>query len=110
MTIINLTPHALNIVTPSGTVTVPPSGTVARCATASVAAGEHWVWGHGAIALHRTTYGEVQNLPEPVEGTLYIVSALVRAAVPGRTDVASPGELVRGPDGQPVGCKGLVVN
>lgn len=105
MTIVNLTPHALNIITGTGTVTVPPSGAVARCATASVEAGEH-----EGIPLARTTYGEVVGLPAPEAGTLYVVSALVRAAVPHRADVASPGELVRGPDGQPVGCKGLVVN
>ena len=103
--IINLTPHALNIITGTGTVTVPPSGAVARCATVSAPAGEH-----EGIPLARTTYGEVQGLPAPVAGTLFVVSALVRAAVPGRADVASPGDLVRGADGQPVGCKGLVVN
>ena len=105
MTIINLTPHAINVVTPEGMTTFPASGQVARCATTTVAAGEA-----GGIPLTRTTFGEVIGLPAPVEGVLYVVSALVRGAVPNRADVASPGELVRGADGQPVGCKGLVVN
>ncbi len=105
MTIINLTPHAINVVTGTGTVTLPPSGAVARCATASAPAGEH-----EGIALARTTYGEVVGLPAPVAGTLFVVSALVRTAVPHRADVASPGDLVRDAAGQPTGCKGLVVN
>ena len=36
-------------------------------------------------------YGEIENLPEPEEGTIYIVSALVLAAAKekGRTDVVA---------------------
>lgn len=105
MTMLNLTPHAINIITPAGTVTVAPSGTVARCSQTSTPAGEV-----NGIALSRTTFGAVTGLPEPVEGTLLIVSALVRAALPTRTDLASPGDLVRDAAGNPVGCKGLIVN
>jgi hypothetical protein len=104
-TLTNLTPHAINIITPAGTVTVAPSGTVARCSQTSTPAGEV-----NGIALSRTTFGKVIDLPEPVEGTLLIVSALVRAALPARTDLASPGDLVRDAAGNPVGCKGLIVN
>lgn len=37
-------------------------------------------------------YGEIENLPEPEEGTIYIVSAMVLAAAKekGRTDVVAP--------------------
>lgn len=37
-------------------------------------------------------YGEIENLPEPEEGTIYIVSAMVLAAAKekGRTDVVHP--------------------
>lgn len=62
------------------------------------------------MPLSRTSYGAVEGLPEPKAGVIYIVSALVRAAVPGRLDVASPGELVRDAAGAVVGCKGLSVN
>lgn len=104
-TLINLTPHAINIIGSAGTVTVAPSGTVARCSQTSTPAGEV-----NGIPLSRTVFGEVQGLPAPEEGVLLIVSALVRAALPGRTDLASPGELVRDAAGNPVGCKGLIVN
>jgi len=105
MNLVNLTPHAVNILTAHGTVTLAPSGTVARCSTASTPAGEV-----NGIALSRTTFGAVVDLPEPDEGVILVVSALVRAALPTRTDLASPGELVRDAAGAVIGCKGLIVN
>jgi len=105
MTITNLTPHALNLITATGTVTVAPSGAVARCATTSAPAGEA-----EGVPLVRTSYGEVVGLPDPSPGTLFVVSALVRAAVPHRADVASPGDLVRDASGNVVGCRNLVIN
>ena len=104
-TSVNLTPHALTIHGEGVTLSLPASGTVARCATVSERATTL-----NGIPLARTAYGEVVGLPEPAEDTIYVVSALVRSAVPTRADVASPGELVRGPNGQPTGCRGLVVN
>lgn len=59
------------------------------------------------IPVFRTTLGDPTGLPEPQTGVTLLVSAVVRGACPGRIDLVSPGELVRGPDGQPVGCKGL---
>ncbi|NDF96294.1 MAG: hypothetical protein EB107_10770, partial [Proteobacteria bacterium] len=72
------------------TVTLPPSGTVARCSTSSEVVGEV-----NGIPVSRVSYGEVVGLPEATEGTMFVVSALVRSAVPHRKDVASPGDLVR---------------
>jgi hypothetical protein len=108
MKLVNLTPHTISIISSEGgsSVAVAPSGSVARCATKSVPAGVL----HGGVALSRVEYGAVEGLPEPTPGTVFVVSALVRAAVPHRQDVASPGDLVRGADGQPVGCRGLVIN
>lgn len=99
---VNLTPHAVVVV---GGPTLPPSGSVARCSSTSVPAGEH-----GGVALSRVSFGAVEGLPDPEEGVLFVVSALVRAAVPGRSDVASPGDLVRDAAGAVVGCRNLVVN
>lgn len=105
MALVNLTPHALNIYTSSGVINVAPSGAVARVAVSSETAGSF-----EGVSLSRTTTGEVEGLPPPEEGTLYIVSMIVRQAVPWRTDVASPGALIRDEKGQPKGCDGLVVN
>lgn len=100
---VNLTPHILNIHTPAGVVNVPPSGRVVRVAQTSAPAGEA-----EGVALYRVSYGEVVGLPAPVPGVLLIVSGMVREALAGsRADVASPGALLRGADGQPIGCNGL---
>ena len=104
-TLVNMTPHAVTIfVSADETVTLATSGEVARVASATVAAGYA-----AGVPLARVTYGEVVGLPGPVDGTLYVVSAMVRLALPGRADLASPGELVRDKAGQPLGCRGLVV-
>lgn len=98
---VNLTPHSLNIHTGNGVVTIAPSGEVARVATVSVEADPI-----GGIPTVTTSFGEVTGLPEPVEGTLFIVSGMVASAAP-REDVLSPGDLVRDESGRPVGCQGL---
>lgn len=106
MPLINLTPHEIVILDTSGreVVRLPPSGTVARCqATATL------VETLDGVAYYATAYGAVTGLLEPADGVRYVVSLLVRNACPDRRDLASPGELVRGPDGQPVGCRGLAI-
>jgi len=107
MTLTNLTPHDVVVLdaTNREVVRLPPSGTVARCqvTTALVETVDD-------VAYYVTTYGAVTELPEPVDGVRYVVSMLVRTACPARRDLCSPGELVRGLDGQPVGCRGLVLN
>ena len=113
MTIVNLTPHTLNILNADGgiRVDVAPLGVgsnalsnAARVATSRVQTGEV-----NGLPLFETRFGEVNGLPDAREGVIFVVSGLVAAhpSVRERADVFSPGELVRGPDGQPVGCRGL---
>jgi hypothetical protein len=83
----------------------PASGMIARCAESTTPAGEF----AGLPLVHRA-YGAVENLPHPAPDTLYIVSALVREAVPWRTDVASPGDMLRDAEGRILGCTNLIVN
>ncbi len=55
-----------------------------------------------------TTYGEVFDLPEPQENTLFIVSALVANALKGiRADLRIPTNMVKNSLGQPIGCLDL---
>ena len=101
--IVNLTPHAVNIV---GGATYEPSGAVARVEETLTPVGQ--VEG---IPLYEVSYGKVEGLPQDTSPeVLYIVSAMVRAACPGRTNLASPGAPVRNSAGQVVGCRGLIVN
>lgn len=104
MTLVNLTPHAINICDESGTVyrTVEPSGTLARVSTRTETIGDI-----DGIPVTTTVFGEVVGLPEPSEGTIYLVSSLVAQNVPERGDVYIPNESVRDERGLIIGCRSL---
>jgi len=101
MKFVNLTPHTIHL--PNHT--VEASGQVARCEEKSEHAGSFY-----DVPVYWRSYGEVTDLPEPENGTMYIVSMLVRLACPDRTDLASPGDMERDAEGKITGAKNLVVN
>jgi hypothetical protein len=105
MNLVNCTPHALNIIRADASVcTLEKSEFLAR-----VKVTREIVRIEDGIEISKSVFGEVEGLPEPVQGTLFVVSLVVLERST-RTDLLSPGELVRGADGQPVGCKGLNSN
>lgn len=91
MNIINLTPHKITVITEDENLNphvheFPPSGTVAR-----VASNQTEVMRVNTIPVVKTEFGEVENLPEPQEDTIYIVSSLVAQALAGkRSDIVAP--------------------
>ena len=103
---VNLTPHAICVMGEGGEaiLTIPPSGTVAR-----VSSSTEVVARLGGIDVVKAAYGPVENLPEPSEGTIYIVSMLVGQIAAGRDDVVgpdtSPASVVRDPEGKIAGVK-----
>lgn len=101
--IINLTPHPLNLKRVDGTtLSIPPSGTVARVAEQREALGALM-----GLPVTRASYGAVEGLPAPTPGRIYVVSALVLAAVQERPDVFAPGPAIRDAEGKIVGADGL---
>jgi hypothetical protein len=104
MKFVNLTPHDITVLTPStpGSTTFAKSGTIAR--VSQVTAVVQVVDG---INVSTATFGPVVGLPLVADATLYIVSAMVKSAATGRTDLVSPGELVRDDSGNVIGCKGF---
>lgn len=102
MQFINLTPHRVVVI--DGPV-IEPSGEVAR-----VAQSYEQVGNEGGVPLFRTVLGQVEGLPDPQPGVMYVVSGMVRAALPHRSDLASPGQLVRDDQGRVTGCRGLIIN
>jgi hypothetical protein len=87
--LMNLTPHALTLRAADGSdTTLPPSGTVARVAASSTATGQTV----GGLPVQVTTFGQVTDLPDPQDGAVYLVSALVLSALAGsgRQDVFAP--------------------
>ena len=112
--LVNLTPHRIVIFASAdaaeSSVEVEPSGSIARVSatTSPKASALSAEYGFPTVRL---TFGEVTGLPDRWDGRVYIVSGMVLEAVgksqPDRQDVYAPGELLRGPDGQPRGCIGL---
>lgn len=79
---------------------VPPVAGLARVATSSVRVGDI-----DDVPTYEIGYGEVTGLPDPVEGTTYVVSLVVLQACPDRRDLVAPGTgpqdgAYRDPDGK----------
>jgi hypothetical protein len=108
-TIVNLTPHALNLMPagPAGpVVTIPPSGQVARCAVDRVQVDTVTVDGI-TVPVNQTQFGLVSDLPDPQPDTIFVVSALVAQAVPERQDVFIVDDTVRDGQGRIIGACAL---
>ena len=108
MKFVNLTPHKINVFASDGVtplIGIEPSGTVARVAVQRTIRKTI-----DDIPVYATVYGKADGVPLAPFGVMYIVSALVRQAMPERSDILSPGQLVRDNAGQPIGCIGLDSN
>lgn len=109
-TLVNLTPHDVNIRKADGSIlTIQKSGQVARVDVYRKTMSNLTLSEMG-INIQRPVFGNVIGLPEPKDGTAYIVSAMVRDAARDRIDVFSPGNLIRDDAGSVVGCDGLDCN
>mgnify|MGYP000913102359 CR=1 FL=1 len=104
--LVNLTPHILSVHAGSDVpVAISPSGFLARVAVTLTPCGTI-----EGFPLVSRSYGDVTGLPDPIEGTTYVVSAMVLEALKGsRPDVVAPGDSVR-VDGVIVGCRGFAIN
>jgi hypothetical protein len=103
--ILNFTPHDINIVGEDNTVvsTIPSTGLIRlKSATERVAVLE-------GVPISKTVFGEPEGLPEQETSVFYIVSQLVKTALPNRSDLLVPAELVRDDQGNIIGCKSLGV-
>ena len=97
--VINLTPHAIQVV---GYEEIPASGVVPRVAMETKAAGVV-----AGLPVSATQYGRVEGLPEKINDVSFIVSKMLKDACPDRYDLLYPAELVRDEKGNIVGCKSL---
>lgn len=113
ITLVNLTPHNINVYSDSGVTIIYTSNIIARVdmVVTSLDTKAQYITKQGyerevGVPMFKTVYGEVTNLPEKVKDTLYIVSGIVQTAA-GRDDLVVPANLVRDDKGMVVGCKGL---
>jgi hypothetical protein len=103
--LINLTPHNITVIGDKESLIIPPAGKVARVISQSIQTGTV-----DNVPIFATTFGDIQDLPEPQDNDFFIVSAMVRSALPDRKDILSPGDLVRDHNGNVIGCRGLISN
>ena len=101
MKLINLTSHNITDSTTGKTYLV--SGIVARAhVTKELVCA--------SPLIQRYVHSNIDGLPEPKEGFMYIVSNMALNAVPeDRTDVVAPGPVEKNEFGIPVGCRGFRV-
>ena len=108
MKLINLTPHAINIVRKGQLdLIVSPERNSARCEEVSTFWDYFSVNGN-SIKINTLSRGRVVDIPPPGQPeTWYIVSALVAKALPERDDLLVVDELVRDGYGRVIGCNAL---
>lgn len=98
MTFVNLTPHPINIVDGD---TLLKHEVIPR-----VSEVEEKIDTINGIDIYKKSYGQVENLPDPVNGTFYIVSAMIALACRDRDDLLIP-RTVRDENGRIIGCDGF---
>lgn len=103
MNIQNCTPHAIHLILAEASHTFPPSDFVARVEEQLTPFAEI-----NGIPVEHMTRSKVVNLPPSSPDTIYIVSRVVAEAAPERTDLVSPGQLVRDLLARVVGCRTFV--
>ena len=101
MNIVNMTPHPINLLDLANQPmqTIEPSGVSIR-----LAQSETVVDSLNGVDVLLITFSASDTLPEQVEGTYYVVSALVATAYPERKDFLMVARTVRGDDGRIIGC------
>ena len=99
----NLTPHPINILDEGGKClrTFASEGAI-RLATTIIVKSSI-----AGIPTSKTVFGDPEGLPDFKEGQYYIVSQLIKSALPGRVDLLVPAEVMRDETGQIIGCKSL---
>ena len=124
MNIVNLTPHdiivAVNVDGEDVFLTFKPVGNPARVKTNNVQIGtvttalEEFSTLEEAqfhIPVSHVVYEDVENLPTPQDGIIYIVSAIVATSCKDRADVVAPdtgATAIRGENGQIVAVRGFL--
>jgi hypothetical protein len=105
MKIVNLTPHDVNVVAGNRHtgVTYPASGEVLRLGHIDLGT---WRYTGEGVWVEGVEFHHLQNPPERIEGTWYIVSLPCALAHP-RGDFLVPFDEVRDEAGRIVGCRGL---
>ena len=117
MKLVNLTPHPLTLQGEDTKVTIPPSGKVARVVEEQRGSALLAFQGDKvnddlipiySVPIVDLAVRKVVDLPDPEDGTLYIVSRPVALALAGtRADVVVPDDFVRDDQGRIIAARRL---
>ena len=107
--LINLTPHEVRLLSKSDDLilAIPASGRIARVSEAMVASRTLIIDEEKSCCSRVIKYSDVEDLPDPEDGTLYLVSRVVAAACSERKDLVFPGGERRDNNGRITGCTRL---
>jgi hypothetical protein len=101
MQVINLTSHTITDTT-TGEI-YEPSGMILRAQT-----NQTKLEGYGQLNVSRYKSNFTMDLPEQLDNTVYIVSAMALSAIPSnRTDFIAPGPVEKDENYRPIGCRGF---
>ena len=103
--LVNLTPHDVTILNDKNEpITTFKSQGVVRLKTTSRQVATIEIEGY-QVPVNQTVFGDVQGLPQETKGFKYIVSQLVKSALPDRNDLLVPDGIIRDDKGVIIGCK-----
>ncbi len=113
LNIVNLTPHTITLLDSNDqSILLIASSGVARVSAQTTVIGYYFLK-ETKIPRTHTVYGQIEGLPDPEHGIIYIVSGMVKSALVAqgivRNDVVVPGNQVRDEQGQVIGCRSLDV-
>jgi len=101
-----MTPHSVQILDRDSNAVlfdIPASGNLIRLKASTVNAG----FTVNDVEITKTVFGNPEGLAKYQLGTFYVVSQLVKSALPDRTDLLVPAEVVRDEKGNIIGCYSL---
>ena len=107
ITVVNLTPHPVDVLVDDRTIHIPVDGVPPRVSIHRVDVAEVEIDGASVPICESVLTSELTDLPGSRSGTLFIVSRIVAEHSPERTDLVFPDDLVRDSDGSIVGCRRL---
>ena len=118
---VNMTPHSINLRKGGKAVaTIEPSGNQLRVPRPKDEMVSELTVGTATVTVNRKVFaglsavvvdadGNETALPEPAEGTYYIVSRIACEAMPERSDLLMVDGTVRDENGRIIGCTGFAV-
>ena len=111
LNIVNLTPHTITLLdSHDQPLLLIASSGVARVSAQTTVIGSYFINGTEVPRTH-TVYGQIEGLPDPTHGVIYIVSGMIVSALASqgihRDDVVVPGMQVRDNQGRVIGCRSL---